>query len=38
MADYQYEGIYQDLDVKISMGIQDEVPYYHEEPMGGPTA
>ena len=38
VADYQYEGIYQDLDVKISMGIQDGVPYYHEEPMGGPTA
>ena len=32
MADYQYEGYYQDLDLKISMGIKNGVPYYNEEP------
>ena len=32
VADYQYEGYYQDLDLKISMGIKNGVPYYNEEP------
>ena len=32
VADYQYEGYYQDLDLKISMGIKNGVPYYSEEP------
>ena len=32
VADYQYEGYYQDLDLKISMGIKNGVPYYREEP------
>ena len=32
VADYQYEGYYQDLDLKISMGINNGVPYYSEEP------
>ena len=32
VADYQYEGYYQDLDLKISMGIKKGVPYYNEEP------
>ncbi len=31
VADYQYEGYYQDLDLKISMGIKNGVPYYNEE-------
>ena len=31
VADYQYEGYYQDLDLKISMGIKNGVPYYSEE-------
>ena len=31
VADYQYEGYYQDLDLKITMGIKDGVPYYNEE-------
>lgn len=32
VADYQYEGYYQDLDLKISMGIKNGVSYYNEEP------
>ena len=32
VADYQYEDYYQDLDLKISMGIKNGVPYYNEEP------
>ena len=32
VADYQYEGYYQDLDLKINMGIKNDVPYYNEEP------
>ena len=32
VADYQYEGYYQDLDLKISMGIKNGVPYYNEGP------
>ena len=32
VADYRYEGYYQDLDLKISMGIKNGVPYYNEEP------
>ena len=32
VADYQYEGYYQALDLKISMGIKNGVPYYNEEP------
>ena len=32
VADYQYEGYYQELDLKISMGIKNGVPYYNEEP------
>lgn len=31
VADYQYEGYYQDLDLKINMGIKNGVPYYNEE-------
>lgn len=31
VADYQYEGYYQDLDLKINMGIKNGKPYYYEE-------
>ena len=32
LAEYQYEGYYADLDLKIQMGIQDGLPYFREEP------
>lgn len=32
LADYQYEGYYADLDLKIQMGIQNGLPYFREEP------
>lgn len=32
LAEYQYEGYYADLNLKIQMGIQNGLPYFREEP------
>lgn len=36
VADYQYEGYYQDAGTKIRMGIENGIPYFHEEPCEPP--